>query len=324
MSSQTSRLAGGLRSRYAGWNVGIRVAPWNSNSRPRSLVIGSRAAQQALRRELAERDDHARADDLDLAEQERLAGRHLVRLGIAIARRAALDHVGDVDLLAGQADRLDDLRQQLPGAADEGLALLVFVLARRLAHEHQPRLRMADAEHHLAPSQLAQLAAHALRSDLDLQRGERLVAGERRNVCRSWTSEPSRPRPRHRPGARRMTPARTRARPRRAAASTRRRQAGSRLTPVTPRSAKYFRCSASSLDMRYRAAGCGCCRASSGSTRSRMRAATAAFDCSGTSSAWSADTIVTALVSTSKPASGRDTSLATMRSAFLRDSLPRA
>ena len=51
--------------------------------------------------------------------------------------------------------------------------------------------------------------------------------------------------------------------------------------------------------------------------RSRMRAAIALFDCSGISSAPAAETRVTALVSTSKPASGRDTSLATIRSAAL-------
>ena len=49
--------------------------------------------------------------------------------------------------------------------------------------------------------------------------------------------------------------------------------------------------------------------------RSRIRAATAALDCSGTSSAPDAVTSVTALVSTSNPASARDTSLATIRSA---------
>ena len=41
MSSQTSRLAGGFLSRYAGWNVGMSEAPRNSKTRPRSRVIGS-------------------------------------------------------------------------------------------------------------------------------------------------------------------------------------------------------------------------------------------------------------------------------------------
>src|SRR3954469_13287133 len=75
--------------------------------------------QQRARREGAERDDDLRLDDVDLLEQERLAGLHFVLLGIAVAGRPALDHVGDIDVLALQVDRLDDLRQQLAGAADK-------------------------------------------------------------------------------------------------------------------------------------------------------------------------------------------------------------
>ena len=72
---------------------------------------------------------------LDLLEQERLAGRDLVRLGIAIPRRAALDHVGDVDIVTRHADGFDDLGQQLPGAADEGLPLTILIGPRGLADE---------------------------------------------------------------------------------------------------------------------------------------------------------------------------------------------
>jgi hypothetical protein len=42
------------------------------------------AAKQALRRELAERHDDLRLHRVDLAEQERLALRHLVRLGLRL------------------------------------------------------------------------------------------------------------------------------------------------------------------------------------------------------------------------------------------------
>ena len=54
------------------------------------------------------------------AEEERLALVDLVGLGIAVARRPALHDVGDVDVFAREAHRLDDLREQLPRAADEG------------------------------------------------------------------------------------------------------------------------------------------------------------------------------------------------------------
>ena len=119
--------------------------------------------------------------DVDLAEQERLALLHFVGLGVAVARRPALDDVGDVDVLAPQADGLDDLRQQLPGAADERLALDVFVGARRLAHEHQVGVRVADAEHDLLAPERVQLAAGAVGADVvaDGRRARRLTGRSR-------------------------------------------------------------------------------------------------------------------------------------------------
>ncbi len=137
-------------------------------------------AQERLRRELAQGHDHARLDERQLLEQERLARRHFIGLGIAIARRAALDHVGDVDLLAGHAHGLDDLGEQLAGAADERLALLVLVLARRLADEHQAGLRVADAEDHLPAAERGQLAARAARADVLAQRLQPLRSRQRR------------------------------------------------------------------------------------------------------------------------------------------------
>ena len=86
---------------------------------------------------------------VDLPEQERLALLDFVGLGIAIAGRPALDHVGDVDLVTLEVYRLNHLRQQLPRAADKRDPLDVLVGARRLAHEHQIRIRIANAEHDL-------------------------------------------------------------------------------------------------------------------------------------------------------------------------------
>ena len=100
--------------------------------------------------------------DVDLPEQERLARRDFVRLRIAVPRRPALDHVGDVDLVAREAHRLDHLRQQLPGAADERNPLDVLVRAGRLADEHQVRVRIPDAEHDLLAPERVQLAARAV------------------------------------------------------------------------------------------------------------------------------------------------------------------
>ena len=97
-------------------------------------------AQQRLRREFAERHDHLGLDEVDLPEQKRLARRDLVGLRIAVLGRPAFDDVGDVHVVARQADGLDDLREELAGAADERDALDVFVRARRLADKHQVRL----------------------------------------------------------------------------------------------------------------------------------------------------------------------------------------
>ena len=115
-----------------------------------------------MRRERAQRDDHLRLDRVDLAEQERLARRDFVRLRVAVLRRAALDHVGDVDVFARQADRLDDLRQQLTRTSDERLALHVFVA--RPAPRRRTSSPRSDCRRRRrsAGAQLVQLAAGAV------------------------------------------------------------------------------------------------------------------------------------------------------------------
>src|SRR5687767_14203805 len=81
--------------------------------------------EQALRREFPERHDDLRLDDVDLPQEKRLALDHFVGLRIAIAGWATLQDVRDENVLAPEANRLDDLRQQLAGAADERLTLNV-------------------------------------------------------------------------------------------------------------------------------------------------------------------------------------------------------
>ena len=105
----------------------------------RALEIVHAAAQsgngrvgrkKCLRREASERDDDFGRDRGDLAEEKRLARRDLVRLRVPVFGRPALDYVRDVDVIALQPDRLDDLREELAGAADEWNALNVFVMSR--------------------------------------------------------------------------------------------------------------------------------------------------------------------------------------------------
>ncbi len=88
----------------------------------------------------------ARLDQLDLPEEIRLARLDLVGHRVAVAGRAALDDVGDVDLGAGEPDALEQPVEELAGLADERVALLVLVEARRLADEHQVGVGVAHAE----------------------------------------------------------------------------------------------------------------------------------------------------------------------------------
>ena len=131
--------------------------------------------EQQLGGEVAERDDDRGSMKLELRLEVRPAGLDLDRLRVAVARRAALHHVGDVHVVAGEADALDQLVSSCPARPDERLALQVLLLARALADEHQVRVRLADAEHHLGAG-LGQRAQRA-RERLAFEVGER---GERR------------------------------------------------------------------------------------------------------------------------------------------------
>ncbi len=86
--------------------------------------------------------------------------RDLLRARVAIARRTALQDIGDVDLLALQPDGGQHAVQQLPGAADEGLTRAVLVRPRGLADQHQACLAVADPEDGLGAG-LAQAAGAA-------------------------------------------------------------------------------------------------------------------------------------------------------------------
>src|SRR4030042_2847136 len=72
-------------------------------------------------------------DGRELFLEKRQAGSDLGGLRIAVFRRAALYNVGDIDLFTGEVNGLDDAGQELPGLADKGPPLQVFVPARGLA-----------------------------------------------------------------------------------------------------------------------------------------------------------------------------------------------
>jgi hypothetical protein len=119
---------------------------------PVDLRDPGRPAREELRREVAERADQLRLDQLDLPPEVRLARFDLLRQRVPVPGRAALQDVRDVDLVAHQPDPVEQLREELARGADERHALLVLVEARCLADEHQLRRRRACAEHDLRPA----------------------------------------------------------------------------------------------------------------------------------------------------------------------------
>ena len=62
------------------------------------------AGEKTSHRETPQRDDDLGPDEINLAVQVRRAGRQSIRQRVAVAGGPALDHVGDVHLLAGQVD----------------------------------------------------------------------------------------------------------------------------------------------------------------------------------------------------------------------------
>ena len=117
--------------------------------------------EHEVRGGVAHRHDDIRPDAPDLLAQKRAAGQHLIGLGITVSGRTALEHVGDIDVLATQARQSQDAVQILARTANERLPLQVFVTTRRLAHEQHPSLRIAHAEYDLRPC-LGKLAPTAI------------------------------------------------------------------------------------------------------------------------------------------------------------------
>src|SRR5205085_12372372 len=92
------------------------------------------AGKQGLGGEAAHGDDQLRANERDLLLEERRALRHLFGFRIAVTRRAALQYVGDVDVIAPlEADGGEHVVEELTRLADERIAEAVFFRAGRLA-----------------------------------------------------------------------------------------------------------------------------------------------------------------------------------------------
>ena len=124
----------------------------------------------------------------DLAGEERRAGLDLLRRRRAVARRAPIDRVGDVDVLLGEPDRGEHAVEQLPGAADKGLALQILVAARRLADHHDAGLLAAPGEAEALGRALQRAAVESGDELLQLEKRRDFGANPARRACAcgSW------------------------------------------------------------------------------------------------------------------------------------------
>ena len=129
--------------------------------------------QDELGGEVAQGDDDRGVHAGNLLAQPGGAGLDLFWARVAVAGRAALEDVGDVDALARDAGAVEHLVEQLAGCAHEGLALEVLVLAGALAYEHDVGMGIAHPEDEVGArgGQGALGAARAL--PLDICQGAR-------------------------------------------------------------------------------------------------------------------------------------------------------
>ena len=95
----------------------------------------------------------------------RLAGRDLLGERVAISGRPAFEDIRDEDVGARQPDPAEQLVEELACLSHERDTLLILVEARRLADEHEVRVRASGAEHDLG-SPLRERAARAGRGVL--------------------------------------------------------------------------------------------------------------------------------------------------------------
>ena len=121
-----------------------------------------------MRRRVSQRNDNVRPNASNLLAQKRRAGKHLFRTRVAISRRTAFEHVGDIDLLARQACQRQDAVEVLARSAHKGFSLQVFIATRRLAHKHHARMGVARTKDNLGPrlTQLAQATVAEHRPNL--------------------------------------------------------------------------------------------------------------------------------------------------------------
>ena len=78
----------------------------------RNLFLG---LEKGLGRKGPQGTDQFGPDDFKLLNEKRLTGADFIRFRVSVPRGAALDDVGNVDLLPAELDGLDDFGEKLSG-----------------------------------------------------------------------------------------------------------------------------------------------------------------------------------------------------------------
>ena len=146
ISSHTSRLRSGLRRRNAGWNVGTTFAPRYSYTRPRIREIGSSVLKSVRAANVPSATITFGLIASTWANTNGSQVRTSSGAGLRFSGGRTLDDVGDIHLIPREANRFDDLRQQLTGASHKWDPLRVFIATRGLADEHELGFRVTDPE----------------------------------------------------------------------------------------------------------------------------------------------------------------------------------
>lgn len=100
-----------------------------------------------VRRGIAERHDYIGPDASNLLTQKRRASQHFLGTRIAVSRRAALKHVGNVDVFAFEPRQRQNAVEVLACRPHKGLALQILIAARRLANKHHASMGVSHAKH---------------------------------------------------------------------------------------------------------------------------------------------------------------------------------
>ena len=138
--SRYARMEGRQHADHARAGVIVEPAPARAHD-------AFASAEQGLGRGIAERHQHVRIDQLDLALDEGQADLRFLRRWCAVAGWAPGNHIGDIGFGAIEPDRADHAVQQLAGTSDEGQALDVLVAPRCFADEHDAGFRIAVGKH---------------------------------------------------------------------------------------------------------------------------------------------------------------------------------